>query len=130
MQNLHGVKQTFPIVTDIGTVTMSLPSLPPVQSAPSSPLVSLGQALPQRVGADHAFDQLLPEHALRDDPLPLLAHQLRRAQRAGVQEGQDVLRYVVQTLGCRGREISFSLMETVWFDMCVIKLDKTVTSIN
>ena len=65
-----------------------------------SPLVSFREALPERVCADHALDQLLPQHALGDDPLPLLTHQLGRAQRARVQERQDVLRYVVQTSGC------------------------------
>lgn len=61
----------------------------------------LGEALPEGVCAHHALDQLLPEHALRDDPLPLLTHQLRRAQGPRVQERQDVLRYVVQALSCK-----------------------------
>lgn len=66
----------------------------------ASPLVSLGEAFPERVGSHHALDQLLPQHSLRNDALPLLTHQLGRTQRARVQERQDVLRYVVQTLSC------------------------------
>lgn len=63
------------------------------------PLVSLGQAFPERISSDHAFNELLPQHTLRDDPLPLLTYQLCCTQRACIQERQDVLRYVIQALG-------------------------------
>lgn len=43
------------------------------------PLMSLRQAFPEWVGADHAFNELLPQHTLRDDPLPFLTHKLCRA---------------------------------------------------
>ena len=36
---------------------------------------------------------------LRDDPEPLLADQLGRTERPGVEEGEDVLSHMVQTLG-------------------------------
>ena len=55
------------------------------------PAAVLAQAAPHRVRVDLALDELLPQHALADDAQPLFAHQLGRAQRARVHEGEDVL---------------------------------------
>ena len=56
------------------------------------------EALPQTVGVALPLDQLLPEHPLGDDAGPLLGHGAGVAQGARVQEGEDVLGHVVQTL--------------------------------
>lgn len=65
------------------------------------PRSSLRKSLPLTVCEDFSFDQFLPQVALRDDPVPLLAHQLCCAQGLGIQVGKDVLCYVIQTLGCK-----------------------------
>ena len=62
---------------------------------PSSPI---RQAPPEGVSADLLLNQLLPEHTIADDPLPLLTHELGGAERAVVQVGEDVLRHVIQAL--------------------------------
>ena len=62
------------------------------------PVTSVRQALPQTVGVHLPLYQLLPEHTLGDDPGPLLADCSRCTERLGVQEGEDVLRHVIQTL--------------------------------
>ena len=62
------------------------------------PVPSVRQALPQAVGVDLPLDQFLPQHPLRDDPGPLLADGPGCTERLGVQEGEDVLRHVIQTL--------------------------------
>lgn len=62
------------------------------------PAASVRQPPPQTVRIHFPLYQLLPQHPLRDDTTPLLAHKLRRAQRASVQERQNVLRYMIQTL--------------------------------
>ena len=67
------------------------------------PVPSVGQTFPQAVSVDLPLYQLLPEHPLRDDPGPLLAHGPGSAQRLGVQEGEDVLGDVIQTLQGHGQ---------------------------
>ena len=62
------------------------------------PVPSVSKAFPQAVRVDFPFYQFLPEHPLRDDPGPLLADGPGGTQRLGVQEGEDVLSHVVQTL--------------------------------
>ena len=54
--------------------------------------------LPQTVCVDLPLYQLLPEHPLGDDPGPLLADGSGCTERLGVQEGEDVLRHVIQAL--------------------------------
>ena len=63
-----------------------------------NPPPSISQPLPQAVCVHLPLYQLLPQHPLGDDPQPLLADQLSCAQRPGVQEGEDVLSHMVQTL--------------------------------
>ena len=65
-----------------------------------SPSAPLGQAPPERVGAHLLLDQLLPEHAVADNALPLLADELGGAQRTVVQVREDVLGHVVEPLVC------------------------------
>lgn len=59
--------------------------------------MSFRQAFPQRISAHHPLNELLPQHAVGDDPVPLATHQLGSAQGTCVQKGQDVLCYVLQT---------------------------------
>lgn len=73
----------------------------------SSPLVSFRQAFPKRVGPDHSLNELLPQHTLRDYPLPLFTYQLCSAKRTCIQKRQDVLCNVIQALGwTEGTEVS------------------------
>lgn len=63
-------------------------------SSPSSPL---WQPPPQGVCPDHSLDELLPQHAVRRHPVPLLAHQLSSTQRCGIQVWQNVLSNMIQS---------------------------------
>ena len=54
--------------------------------------------LPQTVCVDLPLYQLLPEHSLGDDPGPLPGHRPGVTQRPGVQEREDVLGNMIQTL--------------------------------
>ena len=56
------------------------------------------EPLPQTVGVDLPFYQLLPEHPLGNDPGPLPGYRAGITQRSGVKEREDVLRNVIQTL--------------------------------
>ena len=62
------------------------------------PVPSVSQAFPQTVRVDLPLNQFLPEHPLGDDASPLLADSARCTERLSVQEGENVLRHVVQTL--------------------------------
>lgn len=65
------------------------------------PFASLGQTVPQGIGANLALDQFLPQHALGDDAQPFLAHQFGVLERFGVQIGEDRLGYVIETFFCK-----------------------------
>ena len=56
------------------------------------------EPLPQTVCVDLPLYQLLPEHPLRDDPGPLPGHGAGVTQGPGVQEREDVLGNMIQTL--------------------------------
>ena len=56
------------------------------------------EPLPQTVGVDLPLYQLLPEHPLGDDPGPLPGHGAGVTQGPGVQERENVLGYMIQTL--------------------------------
>ena len=73
------------------------------------PVPSVSEAFPQAVSVDFPLYEFLPEHPLRDDPGPLLADGSRGTQRLGVQEGEDVLSHVVQTLGDKKIVIVFNM---------------------
>ena len=59
----------------------------------------LRQSLPHGIRVDLPLDELLPQHALGYDPEPLFAHELGRAQRPGVQIGQDHFGYGQEAFG-------------------------------
>ena len=66
-----------------------------------SPAPALSQPLPHGVIAHHVLYELLPQHAVWDDAVPLLTHELCSAQWSRVQVRQDRLGDVVQALGCK-----------------------------
>lgn len=68
------------------------------------PATALRQATPQRIRSHLSLDQFLPQHALRDDTQPLLAHELGRFQRVRIQIRQNVFRNVVQSFFCNSEK--------------------------
>lgn len=64
---------------------------------PSSPL---RQPPPDGVSSHFPLDQLLPQHPLRNDPIPFLAHEFGRIERVSVQVGQNILGNMVQAFLC------------------------------
>lgn len=84
------------------------------EDAVSSPSSPLWQPPPQGVCPDHSLNELLPQHAVRCHPVPLLAHQLSSTQWFGIQVWQNVLSNVIQSPSCGRKKKKDYLLGRHW----------------